>query len=373
MKSYLKIFDYEQFVSTVLLILYIIVTLIYQQHLFNEILSSNLVSTVLGFSIVFVHVFSKDSNFSSLNLNRISLLAFLLVLFVLANSFLVRNKIMTGALFNIIICGVIGFKINQFRSKPWLLLIPFWFLTLYILSRIQIDLNPEKIFINSRNYVSFYLIITVLPYYFVCFKKNEIPSIIPAIITVILSFYSLGRSGIVASLLILIAVLVPRLNKEKRGKLILMLIFLVGTFITFSELILSEELISLNKFKDVNSFMKDGGRSSIISEYVNKMDFASFILGMDVQEKLEVVRLTYGHVHSSLINFHSAIGLGSLLFFYSLYLKGTYFFKNNVSLLILMLAIIVRSSTDVGLLFSYFDYVFWMFLFFPSSNKLLKT
>ena len=86
-------------------------------------------------------------------------------------------------------------------------LIPFYILFFFILYKLSINLNPNEVFIRSRNYISFFLIITVLPYYFISLNQNKKFSIIPAFLTLILSFYSLGRSGILSSLILFIGIL----------------------------------------------------------------------------------------------------------------------------------------------------------------------
>ncbi|SHN00936.1 hypothetical protein [Polaribacter sp. KT 15] len=371
MNKVLKVFHKGEILSTGLIILYIIFTLVYQQYMFNEVLKTNLITMFLGFLIVFNYITSANFNLKNFRINKTTILAIVLIIFVLINSFLIRHEILVGAIFSIIITGVIGKKINEFKSEPWLLLFPFWFLVFYIFMRLQINPSPSEIFLNSRNYVSFYLIITVLPYYYVSLKNKKKYNSIPAFVTVFLCLYALGRSGIVASILILLAILLPRFNKKDRIKLFVSIILLLILFVSLSDFFL-EEMSELNKFENVDNFLNDDGRSSIVSLYFQKMDFYSFLFGMDTVNQLSQVLATYSHVHSSLLAFHSTVGIASLLFFYHLYKKSKVFIKENLPLLFLLLALTIRASTDVGMLFAFFDYVFWMFLFYPFEIKKIK-
>ena len=128
------------------------------------------------------------------------------------------------------------------------------------------------------------------------------------------------------------------------------------------------------RFSDLSNFTSDRGRSEILSAYIDNMKISNFLFGVDVNSDLQKEMRTYGHLHSSLINFHSAIGVGSLIFCYYIFIKLKLFLKTNIPTLLLLLSIIIRASTDVGLLFAYFDYVFWIFLFinYNSDDNKLK-
>ena len=359
---------FRSFLTFSLIMLYIIVGLIYQQYMFDEIIKTNLFLTILGGLIVLDFFISPNFSLTLKKINQPTSLVLILFGFVLLNSVVIRNYFLFGAFFNLIICSVIGVRLSYFKLSSKLLLIPFLFLTIYILHRLTLNLNPEFVFLNSRNYISFYLIITVIPYYLISFKNRLNPSYIPSIITVVLSFYSFGRSGILSSILILISVLI---YYNKGFKLIYYLTFFSSLIGVLISVFLIEELSSLKKFSNLENFLSDGGRSTIVSSYLNNLDFFKVLLGVDVNQDLPNQMAEYGHVHSSYINFHSAVGIGSLIFGYHSLQKLYQFFKINKSLFFLFMAIILRASTDVGLLFGYFDYIFWIFLF--SSCNIKKT
>jgi hypothetical protein len=362
---------FNQLKTIILIVLYILVALIYQQQLFDEILKTNILVLFTGMVIVFDYIFSPYFTFRLASINKTTLLAFLLVLFIMLNSLLIRNALLIGALFNVLIGAVIAVQLNNFKFKPWLSLIPFWFIVTYILYRLTIDLNPENVFVNSRNYVSFYLIIMVVPYYLISYKHNIKVSLIPSLLTLGLSIYCLGRSGIAASLLILFSTFS---YKYKGIKALVFLLILGLIFSYFIANYFSIGIKDAKRFSDLSNFTSDRGRSEIVSAYIDNMKISNFLFGVDVDIDLQKEMRTYGHLHSSLINFHSAIGVGSLIFGYFLFIKLKLFLKTNIPILLLLLSIIVRASTDVGLLFAYFDYVFWIFLFinYNSDNTKLK-
>ena len=349
-----------------LITIYIIVGLIYQQQMFGEILKTNLILMVLGSLIFFDFLLFPNFILSLKKINQPTSLVLILFGFVFLNSIFIRNYFLFGAFFNLIICSVVGIRLSYFKLNPKFLLILFYFLIIYILYRLTLNLNPERVFVNSRNYISFYLIITVIPYYLISFKNRLNPSYIPSLITVALCFYSFGRSGIVSSLLILSSVII---YYNKGFKLIYYVTFFFSIIAFLISTYLFEEFSSLKKFSDLESFLSDGGRSTIVSSYLNNLDFFKVLFGVDVIQDLPNQMAKYGHVHSSFINFHSAVGIGSLIFGYYSLKKLYQFIKINKSLFFLFMALILRASTDVGLLFSYFDYIFWVFLFLSFNIK----
>jgi hypothetical protein len=357
---------FRKFLTFSLILIYIIVALIYQQYMFNEIIKTNLFLTILGGLIVLDFFISPNFRLTLKKINQPTSLVFILFGFLLLNSVFIRNYFLLGAFFNLTICSVIGVRLSYFKLNSNLLLIPFLFLTIYILYRLTLNLNPEFVFLNSRNYISFYLIINVIPYYLISFKNNLNPSYIPSLITVVLSFYSFGRAGIVSSILILISVLIFYNKGLKLIYYFTVISSLIGVLIT---VFLFEEFNSLKKFSNLENFLSDGGRSTIVSSYLNNLDFFKVLLGVDVYQDLPNQMAKYGHVHSSFINFHSAVGIGSLIFGYHSLQKLYQFFKINKSLFFLFMALIIRASTDVGLLFGYFDYIFWIFLFSSVNIK----
>lgn len=364
----------RNFFSAALIIIYIFVSLIYQQGLFNNLISTNTITILLGFLIV-VDFSLTEKNFLKLDkFEKINFLFISLFFFVLMNSIFIRQYLLFGALFNIIVCYVIAKKINNFKLNYWILLLPFWFLVFYILNKLLADPNPEMIFINSRNYVSFYLIITVLPYYLVSIINKKRYNLIPVIFLVSLSVYALGRSGIVASLLILIGLTYKKIKNGAYYTKFLFLIFILVIiyliFVFFSNI---EDFRELKRFSSANAFLSDGGRSGIIKLYLEKLDIASFLFGMNTEVELKSKLMSYGHLHSSFLNFYSVIGIGIIAFIY-FFMDKIIFLRNNshFDLILLFLAILIRVSTDVGMLFGFFDYAIWMF-FLIDKNKIKKN
>ena len=126
------------------------------------------------------------------------------------------------------------------------------------------------------------------------------------------------------------------------------------------------DVTELLRIVEISNYKDLGGRSKIILNYLNNLTFLNFIFGMDT-DTYEILNLggSYfpGHVHSSILNFISVVGVGSFIFFKYLFNKSRFFIKQNPALFFLMISLLFRVSTETGMLFGYFDYVLCMFLF----------
>ena len=354
----------NDFIATFLVASFTVLSLILELKLPGNEFINQPVIILFGLLIVF---FTLKYTYFKIELHRFSKISFLvwiLFFFILINSFFIREKLLFGAVFNLFMGAVIGKYLAVNKNISNIILIPFWFLVIYIISKLSTNLDPNQVFIRSKNYISFFLILTVLPYYVNKINFHKSFSIFPAFITLILSSYSLGRSGIISSLILFFTILFFSNFKFKK-------IIFLGFIISFSSLffyflVYLVDVTELSRIVEISNYKDLGGRSKIILNYLNNLTFLNFIFGMDT-DTYEILNLggSYfpGHVHSSILNFISVVGVGSFIFFKYLFNKSRFFIKQNPALFFLMISLLFRVSTETGMLFGYFDYVLWMFLF----------
>ena len=365
--------DLINLLTLFLINLYIILSLTLELILFNLNFVNQFIIVLTGFLTIISMISNKKFSFSFHKVPIQYVLFFILLFFIIINSIYVRNEIQFGALFNLLMGLFIGRYLAISRNSfSIIILSPFLILLIFILYKLSINLNPNEIFIRSRNYVSFFLIVTVIPYYFMKIKNNESFSFIPAFFTLILSFYSLGRSGILSSFILFIGVyLASKINYRLKKYIGFSIIILI--IISFSFYLINYTTVeSIERITNPEDWGELGGRSSFIENYINNSNLFSFLFGMDT-DRYEILYIggSYipGHVHSSILNFISVTGIASFLFLGYLILKFNFIAKNNFSLSLILLALLFRISTETGLLFGYFDYVIWMFVFYDSNNK----
>lgn len=182
-----------------LIMVFIITTLIHKLEIYQLNFINQPLLVALGLTIsFFIGISMKKEPLINNRIPKTILLICFVFIFILFNSFFIRFHFMFGAVFSLITGVAFGKQLSVNKNSTWIMLIPFWLLSFYIIIQLLGNPNANAVFIRSRNYISFYLIITVLPYYFIKLKNFEYASIIPSIITLLLSVYSLGRSGVIA-------------------------------------------------------------------------------------------------------------------------------------------------------------------------------
>ena len=332
-----------------------------------------LVGTIAIFAIV-LNIY----RFSLYKVNKVVILIFILLFFIFFNSIFIRNHLLIGAIFNLFTSTLISFQLIRNKNSEYLYLLPFWFLTIYILIKLSGNPDPNQVFIRSRNYISFYLIITVIPYYFLNFKNQKSASLIPVFFVLILSIYSLSRSGSASALILFIAVMLSKGFNKKTLYILLFTFFILVLFILSYLLANYQEASEISRLFSILDSLQNGGRSKILRNYIGELDFIGFMYGIDtdIPEILDIGgSYIPGHVHSSILNFISVIGVSFILCLYYLLMTIKLLYKKNKPMLLLLVAMLLRSMTEIGILFSYFDYVIWVFIltmFFNDKYNILR-
>jgi hypothetical protein len=359
-------------VTKSLIVFYIIICLTSELILFNINFITQLHIIFVGVIIIILTQYKVKFKSISYGISKVYLLTIFLSLFIIFNSLFVRNQLLLGVLFNVVMGLIIGKYLALSKYANKIILLPFWFLVVYIFLKLFENQNPNEVFIRSRNYISFFLIITVLPYYFTRINLYKSVSIIPAFITLALCMYSLGRSGIISALLLFFGVFLA-LKIKKRYKKILGFIFLAIFILTFSYYLINFSTIDeIERIIDTSSWSDLGGRSTFFNNYYNNSNLFSFIFGMDTNVyKILNIGGSYipGHVHSSILNFISVVGVCSIFFFIQLFGKVKSMYRYNLPLVFIFFAMLFRIFTETGVLFGYFDYVVWMFFYYSFNSN----
>mgnify|MGYP004001438221 CR=1 FL=1 len=360
----LKLTNFKNSIMPILIVIFTVFSLNLELKIIEDRGVSQYIVAIIGFLIFLVMNVKQRLAFRIKNINILFIFIFI---FILLNSIAVRGETLLGAIFilfvSVSIAKLLNYKSEKVNFKIYLF--PFWMLSGYIVLALSVDPDPNHVFIRSRNYISFYLILTILPYYFLNFKKMNEASIIPSIVLLALSVYSFSRSGTAASLLIFIAALLSKNNKI-RYFLSICALFLVIIF--FSSLDLG---VLLFRFSDLFESLESGARSTIWQNYMANMDFYDFIFGVDLTDNKI---LNFGgeyipsHAHSSILNFLSVTGVIFYLFIYYVIITSMRLYKISWSLLLIFFAVLLRVMTESGALFGYFDYVIWMFFLIQKKD-----
>lgn len=231
------------------------------------------------------------------------------------------------------------------------LLVVFCLYSSYVLYRLWLTGDPNSVFINSRNYVSFYTIIFVCAYYIKAAQSYRI-ALWPALLALFICVLAIGRSGIVSASILVFGVVADRIGVLKTTIFVIAMFTFLATM-TFSKM---EYFADLERFSSLNSALADRGRANI-SQEILAQPWMNYLFGFSETSIPTVHKL--GHLHSSLWNLSTAIGIIPMVIviFIFLFKSLKEFIKGNFVLSAIIICLILRVSTDIGLLFSPFDYV----------------
>ena len=210
----------------------------------------------------------------------------------------------------------------------------------------------------SRNHAGFAVVFwTVFLLFHLKVTYNIYPIILP-LICVILSFYLIGRTSLIVSLLLLLVVF---FFKFKQNRFVHALLIILALFVGYY-LWLKFETILL---KDTNLAQGlDTPRWKLWRIYFENLNPINFFTGIDVTT-LQMYNKFGGNPHNSFIKFHSRVGIGSIaficLFFISLY---TYLIRKNNYIFWLLILLTIRASFDGDILVGNFDFIFFIITFY---------
>tara|TARA_B100001094_G_C17966889_1_gene688336 strand:- start:200 stop:832 length:633 start_codon:yes stop_codon:yes gene_type:complete len=195
-------------------------------------------------------------------------------------------------------------------------------------------------------------------------------SVVPALVLLLLSLYSLGRSGIISSMILFMGVILHSINNLKFKVFIILSTLVTIGFLIFYFLDYYELYLEYDRFSNLETISTIGGRTSFLSNYYNHLDLFGLIFGLDTNNPAILRHGSYlaGHIHSSILNFISVIGILFVIFLYFLLKKMKMFARYNPTFNFFLIALLVRVSTEDGLLFDFFDFTLWMFFFVNIKN-----
>lgn len=301
----------------------------------------------------------------------------LTILFTLVLATITKSIVFTTlqGLGNIpILIAHIGYSISIYKNKISIIVPTFLFVasTIYISINLLLGIDANEIFITrSRNHISIILLyLSILLYLNLIINKYKI-WIWPSLITFMLSVLSIGRSGILTSLILLVLIslvlfynFLPKLKKilAKITNIKLFFIPLLLMFMIFI-LINIDTLISFFAFDLRLSEMKysEDKRFLIDKAYILAVDnIINFLFGFPY-EQLTTFYKGYT-IHNSFLNAHFRYGLYSfIIFIFIIYalIKGL---KELNIFVIFLIVICIRGISDAIFIGESFDFIFFSLL-----------
>lgn len=247
----------------------------------------------------------------------------------------------------------------------------FGFVVAYFTYYFYNGIDPNAIFLNSsRNTVSWLLIVYSVIIYIVSDKARLKTQVLPAVMTVIFSVMSYGRSGIISSFILLIGILLLTFYENRKNtKFYILLTFLGILFMFF----LSNGGDIGNTIYDISHYFHrletkglsdTGGREYIWNTYISQMNMTRFLFGTNPEYDSSVISFNFNY-HNSWIAFHASFGIASIIFMFLMLWAMVKLLNRNNLLLLILITLILRSFTDIGFFIHLYDFLIYYISFYP--------
>lgn len=243
--------------------------------------------------------------------------------------------------------------------------IVFYGVSAYFIRNILAGGSPEDARVyGSFNGISIIMLQNCIPLYLALSMENKKIDLKPVILTVIISAWGIGTSGLISSCILFLSLLFIRLKTNPKyicGVLVFLPLYYlyldnVATF--FVDYINFGETYNYLLRKDITI----SGRSDIWSHYFNNLDLFSIIFGTDAFQDSFMAEYLYNY-HNSYIALHSQVGFIGIIILALLCFSLFKYFRTNLVFFFLLLSITLRALTDVSNFFTLADFIFYFFIF----------
>lgn len=254
------------------------------------------------------------------------------------------------------------------------LLVTFILLSYYVLIANFDKPEPLSHFIegSSQNGIPSYLLVLLVSYYFLTVLfKGKMP-IFPAILSLVISFYGVGRGSMVVSLALIFLCVVHYFffSTSKDGlrrflviaSIISAIVVLFVNFEFIYDFIVSGTKLSVG--------LQDENRIGIFKSYMDSLNVAEYVSGGGYDDNI-VGPVYHGNPHIAFIRLHAFLGLIPLVLVILSPIILLYRFKPlNFVLLALIGLMLMRSMSEPVMFPTFLDFFYFMCLFVYVRTKI---
>lgn len=269
----------------------------------------------------------------------------------------------------------IGLAIHIIENKKSLKILVYIYMimNLVLIYYFFLGISPSDISeYSSENIVSFiYLSFSVLIIGLYYREKSQV-LITPALLSTIVSFWTMGRSGIISSVIILVGIMLLK-YKNKLNKLSISLVFIFLSIFGYYLINLVGELTQnvIYRFGERSTVIEGSPRIEIAKAYFSDLDLPKILFGQDVKEHYYE---GFTNLHNSYLDVHYNFGFGGILIIFILISVLIYLFISRQYLyFILMFSLLLRAMTDTVLFGGMYDYVWIYFILIFIQDMHLKS
>lgn len=296
--------------------------------------------------------------------NNILIISYLFTFFFFAKIY-VYQEFNSEMLMNfLIIIASLGYSVYLYQERISAKHISYiyYFCMLILCIYFLVGVDPSDISkVSSGNIVNYVVILMSILLIGITYKHKNKIIILPSVLSLVISFWTFGRSGIACSLILLIGLIILKI-KSKLSRIKLILLFIVFSLSGFFIYNYIYELLFniMYRFGERSTFFTGSSREKIWSEYIGNLTPLKIIFGYDSSP-----HYFYGftNLHNSFLQFHYNYGLFGIILIISLiYASYISIKKQEYIYTLLITCIIIRGSTDILLFSNLYDYVLFFLL-----------
>jgi len=313
---------------------------------------------IMGWVILFRYLIMK----SKVSIIILLSLALFFMFFLIKTLFFVNisSELLFSILFFIAHIGL-AFYVIKGKYSEVILIVVFYIWAIFLFLQFINNVPPSNVIYVSENIVNFVSISFSVSVYLARYLKGKVIILNPAIITVIIAFWSSGRSGIIGALILLLVVLASKYNLKQKY---LIALLVVSTLLLFTEGFINKTINITN-----NIITRGGTRDGIIGnvrfdiwkDYFSSLDFKTVMLGFNVNEVHKFFGFT--DLHNSFLDGHYMFGI--FMFFLILLIILAFlklFIDKKFFPIILLIVFFTRGFTDTVIFVGRFDYLYIVIL-----------
>jgi hypothetical protein len=248
----------------------------------------------------------------------------------------------------------------------WSGYIAFYGLVVYFLISMLVGVDPSVL--GSRNAISIVMLVACITLYVILSRENKKIDLIPAVITLLIAIWGVGRSGIVSSFVLLLGLIFVRFRVKKI--LIFCSIIIFSIAYIFRDVVI-EFIMNLSFFKNAIFHYLNRGMFTFPSRwrwwtyYYNELDTFRLIFGVNVLEDPWPEGAEYSfNYHNSFIDLHLQTGFMGLITIGIIIIGLFKYYRTNKVFFFLLLSFLLRASMDKFIFFSRADFITFFFIFY---------
>ncbi|MDF2801230.1 MAG: hypothetical protein K0S61_1133 [Anaerocolumna sp.] len=349
----------------------ILIVVFYFAYFLKMVYGGTIISTIASATMAIIGLLSagfiiliKRFHFKS----RIILLLIILYLFAIlssiySNNYRVQDYVLPLQYFGVALLLIVyklNYKVVRFS---------FIIYSVFFLYNIATGIHPDYVFSGvSRNNISINMILHSVLMYISMYQNRRVIKLYPVIITAVLSFWGIGRSGIISSLALLLGIIFYiQIYTDRSRKFIKMLsIFLIVISAYLGLTTVFYDIILNNAFhRTLLTGLLDPYRAMIITEYVSKClsSIGAFAFGVPLDNNYIFSLFDY-NLHNSFIRLHAYYGFFGFIMILILIVRciSEYIKKRNMLYLFLLGVLLLRMSTDIAGFHGPYDPLIYFFL-----------